>query len=180
MRNLPKYSGEYLSALNDIHTLELFEIKIQQISEREFHTCFSAFRETLTHLALEFFDTSFSAFAALVDYFPNMTTLWLGSFDVKPDEGPVPSLSRPLRGRISLGCASSRCAEFFDRLAKLDPEYEELVFESGRRVETQLAESFLRLCANTVKYLRLTAKLDREPAYETSYSLRILTRILTF
>ena len=175
MRNLPKNSGEYLYALNNIHTLDLLDIKIEHISEGEFHICFSAFRETLTHLTLMFFDMSFSAFVTLVDYFPNITTLRLGWFDVKPDEGPVPPLSRPLRGRICIDCASSRYAEFFDRFAKLDPEYEELVLESPFNASKEFVEGSLRLCANTVKYLRLTTKFERELAYKTSPSLHILT-----
>ena len=180
MRTLPEVSGEYLSGLINIHTLELFQIRIQHISKGEFHTCFSAFRETLTYLTLEYFDTSFSAFVTLVDYFPNVTTLRLGSFSVIPDEGPVPPLSRPLRGTIRLGCSISRCAGFFDRLAKLDPEYEELVLLSPYCAGAVLVESFLRLCARTVKYLRLTTEFEREHAYKTSSSLRILTRIFTF
>ena len=162
MRDLPKDSGKYLSALKNIHSLELFVVKIQHISEEGFRICFSAFRETLTHLTLESFNTSFSAFVTLVDYFPNITTLRLGWFNMKPDEGPVPPSPRPLRGRIHLSRPSRHCVVFFDRLAKLDPEYEELVLESEHRMETVLVESLLRLGASTVKYLRLTAKFKCE------------------
>ena len=61
---------------------------------------FSAFRDTLTYPSLETFTASFSAFVTLVDYFPNITTLRLRSFELEPDGGPVPSLSRPLRGKL--------------------------------------------------------------------------------
>ena len=111
----------------------------------------------------------------LVDYFPNLTALRLDSFDLWSDDRPVQPLSRPLHGRIHLGYAGHCCAEFFGRLAALDMEYEELVVESESCVETELVESILRLGASTVKYLRLTAELEREHPYETSSSLYILT-----
>ena len=169
MRNLPKDSGEYLSALHNIHSLELINIKIEHIREQEFHTCFSAFRATLTHLTLGLFVTSFSAFVTLVDYFPSITTLRLGAFAVEPDGGPVQRLSRPLRGRICFVHlhAYSNCAEFLNRFAKLDLEYEELALEPPFTVKTSLLGSILQLGASTVKYLRLTAELERGYPYNT-------------
>ena len=100
VRSLPKDSGQYLPALCNLRSLSLYNAYIEHLSEVEFRTCFSAFRETLTGLAIGFFSTSFSAFVALVNYFPNITTLRLGSFSLRPDEEPVPLLSRPLRGKI--------------------------------------------------------------------------------
>ena len=170
----------WMRNLHNIHSLKLGNATIVHISKEEFHTRYSAFRETLLNLNLQSFVTSFSAFVTLVDYFPNLTTLRLGSFTVKPDEEPVPTLSRPLRGRIHLNCTSRNCAEFFDRLAKLDPGYEELELDSESRVETKLVESVLRLCARTVKYLRLTARFEREHPYDTSSSLDTLTKIPAF
>jgi len=102
MRDLPQDSGEYLSALRNIHNLTLFNTKVEHIPKDQFHTCFSTFRGTLTYLSLEVFDTSFSAFVTLVNFFPNLRTLQLRSFALGPDEGPVPSLSRPLRGKLHL------------------------------------------------------------------------------
>ena len=159
----------WMQNLHNVHSFDLFGIKIGNISEREYQTCFSAFRETLTNLTLDDFDTSFSAFVTLVDYFPNITTLQLHSFEVKPDEGPVPPLSRPFRGRLCIHCFEDDYVEFFDRLAKLDPQYEELVIgsEFSSDIGTELAESLYQIGANTVKYLRLTADLEREHLYET-------------
>ena len=122
-----------------------------------------------------FFDTSFSAFVTLVDYFPNLTALRLDSFYVGCDDRPVQPLSRPLRGRIHLGYANPNHLGFFDRLATLDSEYEELVVESEFRLGTKDVESILQLGTSTVKYLRLTAELEREHPYKTSSSLYILT-----
>ena len=183
MRNLPRLSGEYLSALHNIHSLELINIEIEHISKQEFHTCFSAFRETLTHLTLDIFSTSFSAFVTLVDYFPNITTLRLGSFAVEPDKVPVPQLSRPLRGRICIFHPRGILfggADFLDRLAVLDLEYEELALEPHPIVDTRLLGSILQLGASTVKYLRLTTEFQGGNSYHTPSSPQILTQPLMF
>ena len=179
MRNLPKDSGEYLSAMHNIQSLKLVDIGIERIS-KEFYICFSAFRQTLTNLSLHSFETSFSAFLLLVDYFPNITTLRLSLLALKPCEGVIPSLSRPLRGRICLGCATSTRMEFFDRLAKLNPQYEELVLEPTLYVEAEVAGNFLRLCASTAEYLRLTAIFGREHSFKPPSSPHILSQALAF
>ena len=99
---------------------------------------------------------------------------------MKPDEGPVLPLSRPLRGKIHLVNTNRNCVELFNRLAKLDLKYEELVFESCLGVEARLLESVLQLGTNTVKYLRLTTQFECEYPYYASSSLCVLTRTLTF
>ena len=158
MRDLPQDSGKYLSALPNLHSLTLYNTKVEHISEEGFRTCFSLFRGTLTQLSLADFATSFSAFVALVDYFPNLRTLLLQSFTLEPDEGPVPSLSRPLRGRIHVHQVS--CLEFYNRFAKLDLEYEELVINpSLTSLGIAFLESALQISAGTVKCLKLSASL---------------------
>ena len=165
MRDLPRDSREYTSAMCNIRSLTMVNIRVEHISKEGFHTCFSAFRETLTFLFLEFFSTSFSAFVTLVDYFPNITTLRLRSFTVEPDEEPIPTLTRPLRGKIYIMVARPNCLEFFDRLAKLDVEYEELVVDSiglSPSERAKLVESSLQISTSTVKYLRLAVEPKRE------------------
>jgi hypothetical protein len=58
VRSLPKDSGQYLPALCNLCSLSLYNAYIEHLSEVEFRTCFSAFRETLTGLAIGFFSTS--------------------------------------------------------------------------------------------------------------------------
>jgi len=123
-----------------------------------FHTCFSTFRGTLTYLSLENFSTSFSAFVTLVDYFPNIRTLQLHSFVLEPDEGPVPSLSRPLRGRLHIEYVLPDRLEFFNKFAKLELEYEELRVDS-LDAGTEFLESALQISTNTIKYLKLATEL---------------------
>ena len=163
MGYLTRDSGEYLSALRNLHSLTLLKITVQHISEGEYRTCFSAFRETLTYLSLDTFITPFSAFATLVDYFPNIKTLRLQSFQLDPDQVPVPPLSRPLRGELRIYEDHPICLEFLDRFAKLDLEYEELIIgSSSPAIGTEFVKRALQISARTAKYLRFASQLDRE------------------
>jgi len=180
MRNLTKDCGGYFSALHNIHSLALSGIKMERTSEEGFRACFSAFRETLTDLTLRLFATSFSMFVTLVDYFPNIATLRLNAFALMPDEGPVPPLSRPLRGELHVRQSDPRCLEFINRLAKLDLEYEGLIFESRISVETKCLKNVLQVSASTVKYLRLDSTIQREHPYRTSLPPHALTWPHTF
>ena len=162
MQNLPLHSGEYLLALRNLHSLTLSKIRIEHIGEEEFHTCFSAFRETLTFLSLKNFVASFSAFITLVDYFPNIRTLQLREFRPEPNDGPVPSLSRPLQGKVHVCSHDSDSFEWLDWFAGLDLEYEELVVTSFSFTGTRFVESALQISARTVNYLRLTAEFERK------------------
>ena len=160
MQDLARDSGGYLSALRNLRILIFFYLRVEHVSEGEFHTCFSAFRETLTYLSLSQFSVSFSAFVTLVGYFPNITTLRLHSFMLRPDEGPVPSLSQPLRGKLHIHEVPADSLEFFSRFAQLDMEYEELVVDSFIDISTPgFAETALRISPSTVKFLRLGEEL---------------------
>ena len=165
IRDLAQESGEYLSALCNIRSLTLSNIQIEHINEDQFRICFSAFRETLTYLSLETVATSIGAFVALVDYFPNITTLRLRSFVLEPDEGPVPSSPRPFRGKLHVCCSQNDRLEFFDQFAKLDLEYEELVidpFALFTHEKTKFLESAFQISASTVKFLRLVNEIECE------------------
>ena len=160
MRDLAHDSGGYLSGLRNLRNLTLSNILVEHISEGEFHTCFSAYRETLTYLNINTLTTSFSAFVTLVGYFPNLTSLRLHWFTLKPDEGPVTSLSQPLRGKLHIHDAPADSLEFFSRFTQLDTEYEELIIDSFIDVSTPgFAETALRISPSTVKFLRLGQEL---------------------
>jgi len=158
IRDLPRHSGEYLSALHNLHTLTLYKTRAKHIPEDQFYTCFSTFRGTLTYLSLKNFSTSFSAFVTLVDYFPSIRTLQLHSFVLEPDEGPVPSLPRPPRGRLHIEYVLPDRLEFFNKFVKLELEYEELRVDS-LDAGTEFLESALQISSNTVKYLKLATEL---------------------
>ena len=159
MRDLARDSGGYLSGLHNLQSLTMSVIRVEYISGGLFYTCFSAFRDTLTLLSLIHFTTSLGAFVALVNYFPNIKTLELFWPMLEPDEGPVPSLSRPLRGRLFLLNVIPNSLEFFNQFAKLDLEYDELAIDPDF-IGTEVLESALRISTRTVRFLRLTAELD--------------------
>ena len=159
MRDLAGDSGEYLSALHNLQSLAMSVIRVEYTSGNPFHTCFSAFRETLTCLSLTNFTTSLGAFVALVDYFPNIKTLELCWPGLEPDEGPAPSLSRPLRGKLSIPSIIPNSLEFFDQFAKLDLECEELAIDPRFILDTEVLECALRISTKTVMFLRMTAEL---------------------
>jgi len=162
MRDLPQDSGEYLSVMYNLRNFTVQNGWVEHIDEEGFHACFSAFRGTLTYLSLDISATSFSAFVTLVDYFPNIRTLLLKSLILKPDEGPVQTLSRPLRGKAHIH-VQSNYLEFFERLAELDTEYEELVIDAFYDLaEKRSLERILKISPRTVKFLRFIPQLPRE------------------
>lgn len=150
-------SGEHLSTLEN---LSLHEVTVY-IEKKQLNSCFSGFRETLTSFSLRSVAMSFSMFVTVIGYFPNITTLRLGSFTLRPDERPVPPLPRPLRGRIYLYDIGSRW-RFIDRLAELDLEYSGLIVQFHSSVVTEHFNRMLRLSEKTVKYLRLDLRFGRE------------------
>lgn len=163
MLSLPQDPGKYFSALGHLRSLTLYNTRVEHLTKQGFHTLFSPFREILTFLSLDTCATSFSAFVTLIDYFPNISTLQLCSVALEQDEGSVPSLSRPLRGKIRVLDVRTNWLGFLDRFSKLDLEYEELVIDpSLAPIDAEFLERALRISANTVKSLRLTEDLQRK------------------
>ena len=175
MRHLPQDSGRYLSTLCNLQDLTMYNTKVERISEEGFRLCFSAFRETLTQFSLEHSATSFGSLVTLVDYFPNIRSLRLLSLILEPDKGSVPTLSRPLRGKIHIGHVDR--FEFYRRFSDLDPEYEELVIDP---LEMMFLESALQISASTVKYLRLPAPPSSEYLLPTPIRTTSSHRLPTF
>ena len=124
-----------------------------------------------SRLGLKGFTTSLSAFATLIGYFPNITTLELDSFNLEPDNELVLSLSRPLRGKLELNFdwLRTNSPEFVNRFAKLELEYEELVIKSPNSIwtDTEFLQSSLRVSTSTVKFLKVIAELESEWSIST-------------
>ncbi|KAF9645177.1 hypothetical protein BDM02DRAFT_3120599 [Thelephora ganbajun] len=86
---------------------------------------FSAFQHTLSSLLLARVSVTWSAFVALVGYFPNLRDLDIFEASFQVDGRPIPPLPRALRGKLSM--ISRRVMEFpIDRFVGLKLEYEEL------------------------------------------------------
>ena len=88
-------------------------------------------------------------------------TLSLDWVVLESDEGPVPSLSRPLRGKLCVYEVEPYCSKFLDRFVELDLEYEELLLDCYY-LGTLLMERLLRISPSTVKFLRLVSGFHRE------------------
>ena len=158
MGALAQHSGKYLSVLRNLRSLRLRSIWVEDIDEDQFHTCFSTFRETLTYLSLDEFAASFGAFVTLVAYFPNITTLQLDMPKLVHNDRPVPSLSRPFRGKLQVCNVQAESLEFLNRFAELDPDYEELVIGPSRW-GTEYLQSVLQVSTRNVKFLMLADNL---------------------
>ena len=159
MRDLPRDAGEYLSSLRYLHSLTLHCTQIERIGEEGFHTCFSAFHETLRSLSLDASAAAFSSFVTLVGYFPNITTFQLACFELEPDHGPVPSLPWPLRGKLDVRHVREDSLDFFNRFTELNLKYEELVIDSSNlhnTAEAKFIERALRMSTRTIKIFRPT------------------------
>jgi len=165
MRSLSQDHGEYLPALCNLRGLLFFLAEVQLVGEGQFQPCFSAFRGTLTYLFIDYISASFDALVSLVDYFPNLRALELRLYGLGPGEGLVPSLSRPLRGKLHVHSSLGNPSEFLSRFAKLDLDYEVLVIEpstSGYFGGPTFLESALQISPNTVKYLTMTDEPQSE------------------
>ncbi|KAF9645699.1 hypothetical protein BDM02DRAFT_3189483 [Thelephora ganbajun] len=124
---------------------------------------FSAFQHTLSSLSLTKVSVTWSAFVALVGYFPNLRDLAISETWFLVDDRPVPPLPCALRGRLSI--TSRKVMEFpIDRLVGLKLEYEELGMYG--KCETRLVTAMGR----TLKRLKIeqfypepTPRLSRCP-----------------
>ena len=109
--------------------------RLSSISESQHRSCFSASRDTLTYLSLDYFTTSFGAFATSVDYFPNITALRLRSMNLKPNEGLVLDDHHlgPFGGNLHL-----RCSKLFSRIPRTIYQVGPGVRGAGNRVSLLL------------------------------------------
>ena len=169
MGDLPLDPGAYLSALRNLRILKLYAIRVEHVRGERFSTCFSAYREILTRLSLDVFATSFSAFVALVGYFPNIGNLELHLLELERDVAPVPTLSQPLRGKLHVQCVQEffleYSVEFYDQFAKLEQEYEELTIDTytlSVPIKAKLLGIALQTSTATIKLLRLSDEFRGE------------------
>ena len=88
---------------------------------------FSAFRHCLSSLSIWSCHVTSSALIALINYFPLLMDLDLHELTHETDGEPLPQLSRPLRGRLTIiGCRTEHRA-LFKNLSSPPPELDELV-----------------------------------------------------
>ena len=115
---------------------------------------FSAFQHTLSSLSLSYVSITWSGFASLVGYFPNLKDLLIYHPLIQMDDQPVPHPSRALRGKLSLLLdlvRSHNVDVLADHFPRLKPEYEEVLI--GGTVEDQCR--YLPIFQKVLKHLTI-------------------------
>lgn len=115
----------YLPSLSRLERLGLYSPHLgpdvpQQIG------LFSAFQQTLSSLSLADCRTTSNALITIINYFPLLVNLDLQALTYEEDRGPVPQLSRPLRGRLVIADCETTIRVLFDKLSNPPPALDEL------------------------------------------------------
>ena len=88
---------------------------------------FSAFQHTLSSLQFMRVSIPWSAFVAVLGWFPNVRTLSIRNSSFQADGRPVTHIHHPLRGMLIIDSSWCYMGPFIDRFPTLKQEYEELV-----------------------------------------------------
>lgn len=129
---------------------------------------FSAFRCSLSSLTLSC-PLSSRTVITFVNCFPNLVDLKLHAIVTIADCKPVPPLSQPLRGKLSVIQFAPYDWEIFDRLSNPSPELDELVI-SGFSRESKSHNRIVASYAGSIRYLRLLRGFERKPLYTPEFS----------
>jgi len=149
---------DYFHSFHHLQHLTLCGMHIgSDISERL--EVFSAFRLSLLSLSLRTLVLTWSAFVAIVDYFPNVRDFTVSHiiWDIHHRQ-PSP-LSRPMRGRLSIDMHKYRGLPILaDRLSGLGVECDELLILGSLDPgpSTPHYQRIVDACGKSVKRLRLS------------------------
>ena len=147
--------SDYLPSFHNLESLILSSIDLRSkldISQQVRN--FSAFQHTLASLSLWGCSISSGALTTVVNYFPNLAGLQLRAPIYRPAPEPVPLLSRPLRGRLSIQLFMTKDIPVLDRLSDLPPELDELAI-CGLSSRPMPYNRIVATYAGGVKHLRL-------------------------
>ena len=118
---------DYLPSLCQLRALTFSDLHIEPTISENLEI-FTAFRQTLSSLSFNQVRITWSAFVALIGYFPNLRKLDVQMSWFMVDDSPVPQLSHVLRGTLLVSNYRFIDTEpFIDRLHTLKPEFDELV-----------------------------------------------------
>lgn len=146
--------GDYLSSFHQLENLTLSTMNLHSEIFQQVESL-SAFRHTLSLLTLMGCHTSSRALIIIVNCFPNLVDLQISDIVYMAGGGPMPSISRPLRGRLvvdrfgGIGDIST-----LNPLSELRPELDELIVY-GHPLIPDAYNSVVAACAGSVKRLRL-------------------------
>jgi len=145
--------GDYLPSFHNLESLVLSSMDLQSDISQQVGN-FAAFRLTLSSLSLSGCYLSPSVLVIIVNCFPNLIDLQLRAPMRAEDHEPVPPLSRPLRGRLSVLAFRNHDLPVLNQLSDLPPELDELVIGGGAQVTTGYGH-IVATYAGSVKRLRL-------------------------
>jgi hypothetical protein len=119
---------------------------------------FSAFQHSLSSLRLIQVSIAWSAFVALLGWFPHLRTLGIRGSSFQAENRPAPQISYPLLGRLLVDPSQGNMELFIDRFPKLEQEYEELVIFG--EYEHRIAAAFgASLKSRTIQRCKRTSPL---------------------
>lgn len=152
--------GNYLPSLSNLESLVLSSMDLQSDVSQDVGN-FSAFWHTLSSLSLRSCYVSPGGLIAIANCFHNLTDLQLYALIHTEDQEPVPTLSRPLRGRLTVQTFRSQDLPILDRLSDLSPELDELVI--GGTPQTGISYGHIvDTYGRNVKHLRLLRGYERK------------------
>jgi len=156
---LSKYDSDiddlytYFPSFRRLHTIDLCEMHISSDIPGRIEM-FSACQQSLSSLIFAAVSLPWYSLIALIDYFPNLRYLELGSMSFEDTNRKTPPLSRPLRGRLSLYLSEEEHLAALSRwFAELEVEYEELMIDVGY-VSGAHSQRVITACGKTLKHLK--------------------------
>ena len=152
--------GSYLPSFDQLENLGLFSVLLLSDTPHQIEH-FSAFRHTLSSLSLRGCHVSSSALITILNYFSSLVNLELRALVHEVDGEPVPPLSRPLRGGLSVQQFRDCDVSLLDRLSDPPPECDELVI-CGFPLIPVAYDRVVVACAGNVKRLGLLRGFERK------------------
>lgn len=113
--------------LPSLHQLRHFTLLFARISSHPQQIgLFSAFQHTLSGISLVGCGVTKNAFVTLVNYFPNLTSLYLYGLGYNRDDEPTPPLSRTLFKKLYITVWPMESLVLLDELSKSGMRFEEV------------------------------------------------------
>ena len=147
-----------LDSFRSLHHLQRLTLREIVHIEPNTPNIFLVFQDTLSSLSLDHVSLAWSTFTSLIDYFPNLRELNFGRSSFETGYFPVPSLSRPPRGKLSLSMLPERTFHPLSRqISQLELEYDELemldLFDQTGPLSH--VEHIISACKKTLERLRV-------------------------
>ena len=147
----------YLLSFRQLRTLTLSSMRIEPTFSQQVNI-FSAFQHTLSSLSIWAISLPWSAFIALIDYFPNLRNLEICNLHYHKDDRQSTTLSRPLLGGLSIiHFTTEALAAFSDQLPRMQVAYDELTIFDNRFLPsaTEYYQLIINSCGKSLLHLNI-------------------------